>query len=235
MIEDTLFGKLLRDTEPPKKTMQKSILDVKLAGKSRHNNAGKKKKRKGGAEGGSEDAGVNSATQDVMRKALKGKLSSTLSPSLSLHPFSPSLFTLTTALYSILLHTGSHIPPQQRTKIDQTIVAHLITITSDKTLYPFYPLLSYSFVFFSLFILLFVLCCSFTFNIYVDSKYKVSIYKCLKAAVLRPVPACPPILVYALRLFCSGLSDECSKVFSHLPLPLLFTSFFCSFIFVFIF
>ena len=86
MIEDTLFGKLLRDTEPPKKTMQKSILDVKLAGKSRHNNAGKKKKKKGGAEGGAEDAGVNSATQDVMRKALKGKLSSTLSPSLPYPP-----------------------------------------------------------------------------------------------------------------------------------------------------
>jgi hypothetical protein len=72
MFEDALFAKLLRDTAPPRKVVQKSILDVKLAGKSRHNNAGKKKKLKGGGEGGVEDIGANSTAQDVMRKALKG-------------------------------------------------------------------------------------------------------------------------------------------------------------------
>lgn len=108
------------------------------------------------------------------------------------------------ALHSILMHTGSQIPPQQRTKIDQTIVAHLLKVTSDRTLYPILFSLVITYSFFHVFF--------FIVKRQAPSAYKKGLFTCLKAAVLRPVPSCPPILVYALRLFNFGLVDECNKV-----------------------
>jgi len=46
----------------------------------------------------------------------------------------------------------------------------------------------------------------------VDNKYKLRLLRCLLASILRPIPSCPPVLPFGLRLFTSGLNDPCRKI-----------------------